>query len=455
MDPITKASFSPLPYAVSIGDNSTVLFLLELGNDPEQEDDAGKSLLHLAVENQQYKCLTYLLEHGAKADRVDKSGISPIEAAIKAGYTDAINLLTGKPVIAQTPKAAAPNKNITKTVSVGPNKSIKIRSKFAVVQTILLYIIGVGIAFGAYEMKLTFRDRSSQAVLDAIAVNSETKVSKLLTQGIDANVKDSSGKSALMFAANTGRTPIVRLLLKNHADPNLGVPEGISTLHRAGMEHTDIIEALLDNHADPNKTDSRGKTLLSYASATRKHNDLVNLLLKYKAKPNVTGENGPPLVSYIEADTVVGSDTSDIATVAALLNSGADPNARDSGGTPVLTWAAEQSGTELFNLLLKAGALVNQTDTTHRTALQAACRQERTDIVEILLNHSANTNAKDAEGNTAAMYALSGVVDGPDGAADRCRQIIAMLRQHGANLEMANSAGVTPAKFASDHNITL
>jgi ankyrin repeat protein len=309
----------------------------------------------------------------------------------------------------------------------------------------MLWMAGAAVAIGAFEMRSFFNSSASQAVFDSITTNNVGQVSRLLLNGTSANVRDAYGDSALLYAANSGRMDIVRLLLKNHADPNLGTPQGISALNRSGMEHGEIVSALLDTGADPNRVDSRRRTLLAYACTSGRYSDLISMLLKHKANPNVTGEYGPPLVSLIES----GNETQ-LSSVKALLAAGANPNATDSASTPILVWCAEQCPSAMVKVLIEAGAKVSATDTLRRTALDAACRQQRDDIVEILLKHGADPNVRDKDGNTAVMYAVSGLMDNPQSADAGCASILKLLSQHGARLDEADSTGRTPSQFAAE-----
>src|ERR1043165_2991854 len=56
----------------------------------------------------------------------------------------------------------------------------------------------------------------------AAAGNGETgNVRRLLDEGLNVNVRDEFGFTALMFAARSGSAPTVNLLLSRGADPNV------------------------------------------------------------------------------------------------------------------------------------------------------------------------------------------------------------------------------------------
>ena len=103
----------------------------------------------------------------------------------------------------------------------------------------------------------------------------------LLAEGADVNVKDSGGKTALMYASMGGRTgtvQIVQTLLANGADVNVKNNSGDTALMWAAYKgHTGIVQALLAEGADVNAKNNDGDTALMGA-ANKEHTDIVNLL---------------------------------------------------------------------------------------------------------------------------------------------------------------------------------
>ena len=76
----------------------------------------------------------------------------------------------------------------------------------------------------------------------------------LLSIGADPNIRNKSGKTALMMAVSQGKLPIVDLLLKNGADPNIRDKDGNTALMYVrgfGQTGNPIIELLLEHGANP------------------------------------------------------------------------------------------------------------------------------------------------------------------------------------------------------------
>ena len=82
-------------------------------------------------------------------------------------------------------------------------------------------------------------------------------------------------------------------------------------------------------------------------------------------------------------DFVTAAANGDTATVQALLDAGADVNAKNNEGVTALMWAAGVGGTDAVQVLLDAGADVNAKHKSG-TALVWAQKKGHTEVVEIL-----------------------------------------------------------------------
>jgi ankyrin repeat protein len=94
---------------------------------------------------------------------------------------------------------------------------------------------------------------------------------------------------------------------------------------------------------------------------------------------------------------------SDTRTVAAILESGADPNARDEIGATALMYAAALATPDCLRILIDAGAEVNATSGAGATALTWAGGD--TAKIQLLLDRGGNINARSKDGTTALVTA--------------------------------------------------
>ena len=124
----------------------------------------------------------------------------------------------------------------------------------------------------------------------------------------------------------------------------------------------------------------------------------VERLLKTGANSNAVDAEGTPVLMLA---TLFGSAD----TVKRLLESGADPNRVGVGGTTALMWAIPNL--EKVTLLLAHGAGVNARSETERTPFLVAASYPRTvALIQLLLAKGAELRAQDRAGATALTLAV-------------------------------------------------
>lgn len=91
--------------------------------------------------------------------------------------------------------------------------------------------------------------------------------------------------------------------------------------------------------------------------------------------------------------------------VQALLNAGADPNARDrDGDTALMKAAIENKNHEVVKVLLAAGANPNIKNKFGSTALMFAAGNGNPEMTQALLDAGANPHERNTDGQTALMW---------------------------------------------------
>ncbi len=115
-----------------------------------------------------------------------------------------------------------------------------------------------------------------QAALDG----DYSRVKKLLDKGVSPDITDSSGYTALHYAARAGNVEVVKLLFEFKANPNPRTASGRDCpLHRSAYQgHENATRLLLENGADPLLQNADGQTAL-HKAVERKRDSVVNLLL--------------------------------------------------------------------------------------------------------------------------------------------------------------------------------
>jgi len=112
----------------------------------------------------------------------------------------------------------------------------------------------------------------------------EQLVELLIAKGAEVSHQDSSGATALMYAAGNGDTQAVKALLKNGAAVNIADNEGETALMKAAASSCteETVRALLTAGADLTARDHKGRNALdsfrsSYACPESKVGDLLKM----------------------------------------------------------------------------------------------------------------------------------------------------------------------------------
>lgn len=250
---------------------------------------------------------------------------------------------------------------------------------------------------------------------------------------VDVRTPDMSGWSAIHIAADSGATEMVSWLVENNAyvhAETMGYPHpGRTALHFAASKRSDsgprMVQILLDGGAKATaKTRQGGNTPLHYAVDGRSV-ATIQALLESGANPNVT--NGSGLTPLHKAVAIPGLEE----VVETLLKGGADPNKKTSFGTvtglrasrnlwqnryevnisqSALHIAAKVKDAErtVEVLLNQGGADPNCPDSAGRTSLHiAVARTDAEAITKLLIDSKANVNAQDTDGKTPLLTFLT------------------------------------------------
>ena len=274
-----------------------------------------------------------------------------------------------------------------------------------------------------------------------------------LTGGAGGIIHDrpQGGVTALMLAARQGARAAAEALVAGGADINATEPQyGFTALQTAVFNgHYALARALIEQGANANDGSlyiaTEMRNLAKYTNRPNppdsedgvSHLDVIKLLLDKGADANAPyTKTIPPRQAQGNINVAPGSTalyravrSVDLATVTLLVDGGADPSKPiGDGSTPLMAAAglgAPRGGDE--------------------EVTEAGDRSDPVDVIKVLIDKGANVNAANTAGMTAMHYAVQRGSD----------RIIEFLASKGARFDVKNKQGKTAAELARGRTAAL
>lgn len=249
-----------------------------------------------------------------------------------------------------------------------------------------------------------------------------------------ANVKarNAANETALMLAIRAEREDLVKLLLDAGVDINVVNSDGDSALTIAAAIHgsdsrpfyyynrpESVVEQLIKAGAQVRTRNNAGESVLTVMSGKARRDELPIIELIIQRAAQEGSEQFVQVEDLLRAIRRAGGKSS-AGIVKALIASGGDVKGRSEDGKAMLIVAIEESGNaDVVESLVAAGADVNLKEANGDTPLLAAIRQYlgaenarvrsvlRQDprVIEVLLSSRANPLERTRDGLTALELA--------------------------------------------------
>lgn len=196
----------------------------------------------------------------------------------------------------------------------------------------------------------------------------------LISNGVDVNLQNDYGSTALMSASQTGYIEIVRLLLAAGSDVNKRDNKGYSALRIAVLHNSlNVFKLLIQAKADI----EADKNSILIDSCRGNYTEIVKLMLEAKANVNTTNEYGASPLMYAAC-----FPTTEV--LEKLIISGANINGKDNKGRTALMYAVERGAIESVKVLLQAKADPKVKDQNGQTAFYIASSGGKVEIANLL-----------------------------------------------------------------------
>jgi len=221
--------------------------------------------------------------------------------------------------------------------------------------SVTLLGVGILIAVLSFAKPSMFMSDEEQRLIEAVAQNDLTTVRKLVDAGININVQDTRGRTALLIAVEGHNLKIAKVLLEAGANVNLLDDKMDSPLLLAGAEGTvGIMKLILKAKPNFSLYNRFGGTPLIPA-AERGHVDMVKLLVNTEV--DIDHVNHLGWTALLEAIVLSDGGPPYQQIVQVLVDAGADVNISDNEGITPLQHARQKGFHKIVKILELAGAL--------------------------------------------------------------------------------------------------
>ncbi len=278
-----------------------------------------------------------------------------------------------------------------------------------------------------------------------------------LKSGIDINVTDERGWTALMHAVNNGNLSTAKYLIEVGASVQVHALDGTTALSLAyESENNELIQLLTaknpatsavqdqNQFADqPSQTRPVDISTLLFGvlqgenSGTKSalENASAEFEVKMGRKPSVRAVD-----EYGRTDLHWAAVLNLPALAEALIGEGmiVDKPDRSYGATP-LHYASSIDGTEAARILITYGAEIDRSDWSGKTPLHYSAQVNASKMANLLISNGADLEARDRTGGTPLH----------DAAKKNAVEVADILISNGANLEARDHNFNTPLKFAT------
>ena len=447
--------------AVKFSDTDAVQLLLQNGADPDSRQTDGATALHWATYQENADMVKALIAAGANVNAVNRLNASPLYLAAKAGNAELIKLLLdagadanqeltlGETAI-MTAARAGTAEGVRHLIAAGADLNARENSRE---QTALMWAAAQGHLGVVTTLVNAGAQMEARSITRPMLMFADATNGGAFDHGVNELL---GGFSALLFAAKAGHTEIARVLLNAGADINGLAANGTSALVVAAHSgHTQLAVMLVEMGADPNLIGAGYNAL--HAAILRGDLDTVVALLEHGADPDARLQKPNPVQRASEdwalKSSLVGATPFWIAAnfreaeiMRALANGGADPLLTNEE-----QWSRprERADRESFTPQAIGGiastvqAAVTGDSTRDRFYVQpnpdpAGEEQLALAAVIVAADLGVNLNHRDHNESTA-MH---------DAAARGLPNIIRELAERGADVNALNRRGMTPLDLA-------
>lgn len=209
----------------------------------------------------------------------------------------------------------------------------------------LIFLCFMSVYFNLYA------EENSSKFLDYVQNGNILKAEEFIKNGVDINVQNSNGATALMIAVYNNNVDMVKMIMKYNPNVNIQDKSKNSPFLYAGARgYLDILKLIYKKADTRNVVNIYGGNALIPA-CEKGHLETVIFLLE-NTDINVNHINNLSWTALLEV-TILGNDNKNYQEIVkVLLKHGADKNIKDNSGKTALDHAKERNLKNIERLLL-------------------------------------------------------------------------------------------------------
>ena len=296
------------------------------------------------------------INEGVDVNELGPEGSLPLDEAISHGHTEIARILVDAGAVA----GSSSHQLLYKSTLLGDTETVRI-------------LIDAGTDVNAYfvdypPLHAAISRGDTEAMRILIEAGADVNVTRRVSTSLQGLPMIPAEDPLLHEAVSLGNAEVMRILIEAGADVDTVNGVGDPLLHEAiSQGHVEVVHTLIDLGADVNATDSRGYKPLDEA-VWHERTEIQRMLV----------EAGAQEVSYRHksADLHRAVQEGDVDRVKKLIAEGADVNAKDRHGNPLLyqaiSGAVHGVNSEMVRVLIDARANVNDKNSKDASPLMAA-----------------------------------------------------------------------------------
>lgn len=376
-----------LIYALGFGHYDTVRLMLEYGANVSISDAFGNTPLHVAYRNVQSELLHLLLRFGADMHARDRRGKSVLQLAIDENNTAMIELLRATPAIPYSQHDIFAAARSGELYELLPH--LKSHADLAAIES----------------------GRNNLLHL-AVKKGEKALLCYLLNRGIDIDSANSHGDTILLLAIRYRRScEILRFLIERRATLEHKNGNGHTALGTAlRIGYAEAAELLIDSGANVHAFDGIHTMLTLCHNAIKTHREFAPQFRKIEAQMLIKGAGVDVSTNDLGWTPIMQtasrqSDRLIFEHLQLLIELGGDVNQRDKNGRTALMLAASMGRMDALKLLLKNYANTEVIDMFGWNALMLSVYYKHLSIAVELLEYGANADVTTKQGLSALKIA--------------------------------------------------